>query len=103
MPFPIDSTRCLAFAPADTPLEVCTIPSDALRAQLALDGFFERDEITCLPNASGRVTVRLADGRQIAIERRYAVVIEVAPSRRTRQLGTTRANVVRPRQRALAV
>ena len=80
MPFPIDVTRCLAFAPADTPLEVSCIPSDALRARLALDGLFEHDQITCRPDSSGRVLVRTADGLRITVDRRYAVVIEVGPT-----------------------
>jgi len=80
MPFPIDLTRCLAFAPLDTQLEVCTIPSDALRARLALRGLYEQDRITCSTEASGNVLVRTADGREIRIDRPCAVMIEVAAS-----------------------
>lgn len=81
MPFPIDLTRCLAFAPTNTPLEVCSIPSDDLRARLALDALFEGDEIIREPDASGRVITRLANDHRVAIERPCAIRIEVAPSR----------------------
>jgi|SRR5690348_7847013 hypothetical protein len=78
MPFPIDLTRCLAFAPLDTPLEVCTIPSDALRARLAIEGLYERDRITCRALSSGNVLVRTAEGREILVDQPTAVTIEVA-------------------------
>ena len=80
MPFPIDVTRCLAFAPTDTPLEVCSIPSDELRARLALEALFEGDEIIREPDASGLVITRLANDRRVLIEHASAVRIEVAVS-----------------------
>lgn len=80
MPFPIDVTRCLAYAPADTDLEVCSIPSDALRARLAIRGVFEHDEITCRRDPSGHVLVTTADGATVLVETSCAVMIEVAPT-----------------------
>lgn len=77
MPFPIDVTRCLAFTETNTPLRVCTIPFDALRAKLAARGLREGDEIIVDVVNDGHVVVAKLDGKRILVERQYAVLVEV--------------------------
>ena len=77
MPFPIDVSRCLAYAPVDEPLKLECIPSERLRASLAVDGLHEGDEIRCQRDSRGRVLVTTAENRRIIVDPKYAVRIEV--------------------------
>ena len=79
MPFPIDLTRCLAFAEADTPQRVCAIPLQKLRAKLDARGLHEGDDIFVEPAGEGHVLVTTRDGTRLVVERHYAVMIEVEP------------------------
>ena len=101
MPFPIDVSRCLAYAPVNEPLTIQRIPSDRLRATLAAEGLFEGGEVQCGRDARGRVLLTTPDKRRIALDETSAVRIEVA-SAHERQVDH-RDNPVRLSSRFAAV
>lgn len=101
MPFPIDVTRLLAYAGTDQPQRVACVPFEGLRARLAADGLHEGDEITCLHDASGRTLVTTAHGREIVVDLKSGVVIEVTPATTSRPQRPWRALPRRRKQRAM--
>ena len=84
MPFPIDVTRMLEYAPMNTPLRVASVPFENVRASLSRDGLCEGDEIVCQHDSNGRTLVTTADGRHSIVDCADAVVIEVAGVARER-------------------
>jgi hypothetical protein len=81
MPFPIEVTRCLAFAEPHKTLRVCSIPFERIRTKLAARGLHERDEIVVELITGGTVLVAMRDGRRLVVERHYALMIEVDSGR----------------------
>lgn len=91
MPFPIDVSRCLAFAATEAPLEICSIPSERLRARLGVEGLHEGDVIRTQRDAKGRTFVTTAGGTRVAVEQRHAVMIEVSQSTRAWETAASEA------------
>ena len=79
MPFPIDVARFLEYAPVNTPLRVASVPFETLRSRLAWQGLHEGDEIVCRHHVGGLTAVTTQRGEEIVLDRKCAIVIEVAP------------------------
>jgi len=80
MPFPMDLSHCLAFAPARVPLVVTRISPDTLRAYCDAHGLHEGDHVCCTPDAAAcKLLLEKPDGERVRLPATYGFFIEAEP------------------------
>ena len=79
MPFPMDLSHCLAFAPARVPLVVTRIAPDTLRAYCDAHGLHEGDHVRCTPTPAHALLLEKPDGERVELPATYGFFIEAEP------------------------
>jgi len=77
MPFPMDLSHCLAFAPAYEPLNVTRVPEQALRTLAPSQQLSEGDRVCRVAERDGHVLLEKENGERVLLNSMQALFIEV--------------------------